>query len=263
MHLKAKKDQEKAKKKMDQDKARYAANPLQVLKEAKKVKMKHEKLLQEVDISQDIVVSEVATEKIFPRTQKKVGSRTKLWSEDLYALMELPLLSTTSFLWCMNLLFGAKLWCSLNVLGNFLGRKERKSTTNFSNELVTKGFQGMNKEIFKQLLFVEEDQLILGVEQVFQIGLVKGEKRQLHSPTFLGLALESLSVSRAFLILKLEEDEAPIYLFVEKVAGSRQFKLHNKFKPLLGLLDDGFIVPDVAQLDCFQVAKLVSVYCLV
>lgn len=83
----------------------------------------------------------------------------------------------------------------------------------------------MHKEVFKQLLFVEEDQLILGVEQVFQLGLLKGEKRLFDSPVFFSLALESLNISRALVMLiptpKPRVVAEPIFIFIEKAAGTR------------------------------------------
>lgn len=79
-------------------------------------------------------------EQIFERPPLTEGGLLRLWSEDLYKLMELPLLSTTSFLWSLNLLFGTRLWPSLHSLGIYLSRKQRKTTTNYTIELVNKGF---------------------------------------------------------------------------------------------------------------------------
>ena len=159
---------------------------------------------------------------------------------DLYPLLPKEFEPDLSLLISINLMFGAPLWPGVQDLALHLGGIKRKS---LRAEDLTPTKLAVTE--FKNLIHVVEDNVILSVKMVMNFN--KRAKRT-QVPLLPALVLNSLTVTRIMLKIRLEGQERAVFIFAEKGVGQEAYKMDARYLPLIGL-QGAEVVPDISILE--------------
>ena len=195
-------------------------------------------------------ISDALNAQLFPARNAKITP----FATDLYQLLPQQFHKRLSLLISLNLLFAAPIWNTLAALANHLGKAMKKKFD--ASEMLP---EKLTMTEFKRLLFIKTDNLLLNLH--LQLDFCKRARRN-EWAIVIAFQLNGLHASRIMLKLKDEEGDF-VYLFAEKVVDAQDsFKMDSRFKPLVGLEDDGQVVEDVTKLDALIDSPFLQVFVL-
>ena len=195
-------------------------------------------------------ISDALNAQLFPARNAKITP----FATDLYQLLPQQFPRRLSLLICLNLLFAAPIWSNLADLANHLGKAMKKRYD--GSEMLP---EKLTMTEFKRLLFIKADNLLLNLH--LQLDFCKRARRN-EWAIVIAFQLNGLHASR--IMLKIKDGEGDVvFLFAERVVDAQDsFKMDSRFKPLVGLEDDGIVVEDVTKLDALIDSEVLQVYVL-